>query len=170
MSIMFCYAQTNDPPKVRKDEYYEELQKTGGKIDEKVRDEQAGLEKVEVALTTFSLVTCCTASSSLSASFPTSIWGRCFRSLLEHNKCKVHVNGVLSNEFPVNTRVHQGNVLSPMLCIVLRDFVMSRTVSDCGERLDLIGDKNLADVEYDSDAFLVSKTPKDLHCVAYQNA
>ncbi|XP_068222151.1 uncharacterized protein [Palaemon carinicauda] len=62
-----------------------------------------------------------------------------------HSKGKVNVNGVLSSEFLLNSGALQENVLSPILFILLKDFVICRTVRDVKEGLDLIGDRNLAD-------------------------
>ena len=82
------------------------------------------------------------------------------KSVHEHSRCKVNVNGVLSNEFPVNSEVLQGNVLSPMLFVLLMDFVMRRTVGDGGEGLNWIDNRKLGDLEYADDAVLISRTHK----------
>ena len=87
------------------------------------------------------------------------------KSVHEHSRCKVNVNGVLSNEFPVNSEVLQGNVLSPMLFVLLMDFVMRRTVGDGGEGLNWTDNRKLADLEYADDAVLISRTPQDLQCL-----
>ncbi|XP_068233531.1 uncharacterized protein [Palaemon carinicauda] len=76
-------------------------------------------------------------------------------------KCNGNINGVLSNEFPVNNVVLQGNVLSPMLFILLMDFVMYRAVGNGREALDWIGNKKLEDLQYADDT-VISKTPQVL--------
>ena len=85
-----------------------------------------------------------------------------FKSIHENSKCKVNVSGVLSDEFSVNSGVLQGNVLSPMMFLLLMDFIMRRTVMDGGEGLEWIGSRKVADLEYADDAVLISRTPQDL--------
>ena len=84
------------------------------------------------------------------------------KTIHEHSRCKVNVNGVLSNEFAVNSGVLQGNVLSPILFALLMDFIMSRVTQEGEEGLDWSNNRKLANLEYADDALLLCKNTRRL--------
>ena len=166
------------------------LKRLERKIDEKLRDEQAGFRKGrsctdQIFILRHVVQQCAEYRNPLMMAFVDYekafdsvhrpiLWRvlrhygiplkyvNLIKSVHERSRCKVNVNGVLSSEFPVNSGVLQGNVLSPMLFILLMDFVMRRTVMDGGEGLDWIDNGKLADLEYADDAVLIGRTPQDL--------
>ena len=84
------------------------------------------------------------------------------RAIHHKSRCKVNVDGDLTEEFSVNSGVLQGNVLSPFLFAVAMDYIMKITIRDRNEGIDWKDGAKLCDLEYADDAVLFTHTEADL--------
>ncbi|XP_068232224.1 uncharacterized protein [Palaemon carinicauda] len=110
------------------------LKRLERKLDEKLRDEQAGFRK---------------SRSSTDQIFNL---GHGVQQCVKYRNSLLMAFVDYEKALDMNSGVLQGNVLSPMLFISLRGFVMRITVRDGGEGLDWIGEMNLVEIEYADDA------------------
>ena len=74
--------------------------------------------------------------------------------------CKVMVDGSLSDSFEVKSGVMQGGILSPLLFIMIIDYVMKRVVRETDEGIVWEEGRKLVDLDYADDIVLICESPE----------
>ena len=77
--------------------------------------------------------------------------------------CKVMVDGSLSDAFEVKSGVIQGGILSPLLFIMVIDYVMKRVVRNTNGGIVWGEGRKLVDLDYADDIVLIGETPEEIH-------
>ena len=76
--------------------------------------------------------------------------------------CRVMVDGSLTDEFEVKTGVLQGGILSPLLFILVIDYVMKRVMQGMNNGIQWKGNQRLSDLEYADDIVLIASTMAEM--------
>ena len=79
--------------------------------------------------------------------------------------CKVMVDGSLSDAFEVKSGVIQGGILSPLLFVMVIDYVMKRVVRETDEGIVWREGRKLVDLDYADDIVLISESPEGIQRV-----
>ncbi|CAH8834294.1 unnamed protein product [Trichobilharzia szidati] len=84
------------------------------------------------------------------------------QQLYDNGTCQVIHNGKLSEAFGVNTGVRQGCLLSPMIFLIVVDWIMRQTVGNEKTGISWTDVKNLEDLDFADDLCLMSHKIEDL--------
>ena len=84
------------------------------------------------------------------------------RKLYEGFFCKVIHNGRLSDEFEISSGVRQGCLLSPLLFLVVLDWVTRTAYANSGKGIQWTLEKKLEDLEFADDLALLSHRLQDM--------
>ncbi|CAH8605478.1 unnamed protein product [Heterobilharzia americana] len=87
---------------------------------------------------------------------------RLIQQLYEDATCQVIHNGKLSDAFEVKTGVKQGCLLSPMIFLIVVDWIMQQTVGSEKRGIHWTTEKNLEDLDFADDLCLMSHKLEDL--------
>ena len=79
--------------------------------------------------------------------------------------CKVMVDGCLSDSFEVKSGVLQGGILSPILFILVIDYVMKNVVEETGVGIVWKDGRLLTDLDYADDIVLICNHPREMQTV-----
>ena len=82
------------------------------------------------------------------------------KDLHDGTHCKVMVDGSLSDAFEVKSGVMQGGILSPLMFIMVIDYVMKRVVMETDEGIVWGEGQKLVDLDYADDIVLICETPE----------
>ena len=82
--------------------------------------------------------------------------------MLSETCCRVMVDGGLTDEFEVKTGVLQGGILSPLLFILIIDYVMNKVVQGMNNGIQWKMDQRLCDLEYADDIVLIASTMAEM--------
>ena len=83
----------------------------------------------------------------------------------EGTSCKVMVDGCLSDSFEVKSGVIQGGILSPLLFVLVMDFVMRKVKAETEAGIIWGENGKLLDLDYADDIVLVCNEPEELQRV-----
>ena len=76
--------------------------------------------------------------------------------------CRVMVDDSLTDEFEVKTGVLQGGILSPLLFILVIDYVMNKVMQGMNNGIQWKGNQRLSDLEYADDIVLIASTMAEM--------
>ncbi|XP_068250548.1 uncharacterized protein [Palaemon carinicauda] len=76
--------------------------------------------------------------------------------------CTVMVDGGLTDTFGVKTGVLHGRILSPLLFIMVIDYVMNKVMHRMSNDIQWKGDQRLCDLEYADDKLLITSTMDEM--------
>ena len=83
----------------------------------------------------------------------------------ENTFCKVMVDGCLSDFFQVKSGVIQGGILSPLLFVLVIDYVLKKVVEETGVGIIWKDGRLLADLDYADDIVLINNGPREMQTV-----
>ena len=86
-------------------------------------------------------------------------------NLHEGTFCKVMIDGSLSDAFEVRSGVIQGGILSPLLFVLVIDYVMKRVIEETNAGIEWRNGRKLADLDYADDIVLISEGPEEMQRV-----
>ena len=90
---------------------------------------------------------------------------RVIMNMHENTSCKVMVDGCFSESFDVRSGVIQGGVLSPLLFVLVIDYVMKRVVAETDAGILWQEDRKLLDLDYADDIVLMCYGPGEMQRV-----
>ena len=82
--------------------------------------------------------------------------------MYSNSRCAVRSNGQLGEWFQIETGVRQGCILSPMLFLLVMDWIMRRAADDSNCGVDWIDNKRLTDLDFADDIALLGSTWKGM--------
>ena len=85
------------------------------------------------------------------------------KNMYENFTCQVVHKGKLSEEFHVTTGVKQGCLLSPLLFLLILDWVTKDAYANSGKGIQWTLTERLEDLEFADDLAILSHTLKDMH-------
>ena len=83
----------------------------------------------------------------------------------ENTSCKVMVDGCLTDPFEVKSGVLQGGILSPLLFILVIDFIMKKVKAETDAGIDWVVNGKLLDLDYADDIILICNGPEEMQRV-----
>ena len=90
---------------------------------------------------------------------------RVIMDMHDGTSCKVMVDGCLSDSFEVKSGVIQGGILSPLLFVLVMDFVMRRVRAETEAGIIWGENGKLLDLDYADDIVLICNEPEELQRV-----
>ena len=81
----------------------------------------------------------------------------------EDTSCKVIVDDCLSDSFKVESGVIQGGILSPLLFVLVMDFVMRKVKAETKAGMIWEGNGKVLDLDYTDDIVMIFKEPEERH-------
>ena len=83
---------------------------------------------------------------------------RVIRSFYQGSRCSVRVDGQLSDWFEIITGVRQGCLLSPLLFLIVMDWIMKQATDNGNRGLEWLDGHKLADLDFADDIALLDET------------
>ena len=90
---------------------------------------------------------------------------RVILNMHEGTSCKVMVDGCLTDPFEVKSGVLQGGILSPLLFVLVIDYIMKKVKADTGAGIDWVVNGKLLDLEYADDIIFICNGPEEMQRV-----
>ena len=83
----------------------------------------------------------------------------------EGTSCKVMVDGYLTDPYEVKSGVLQGGILSPLLFVLVIDFIMKKVKAETDAGIDWVVNGKLLDLDYADDIILICNGPEEIQRV-----
>ena len=81
-----------------------------------------------------------------------------------HNgtSCEVMVDGCLTDPFEVKSGVLQGGILSPLLFVLVINYIMKKVKAETGAGIDWVANGKLLNLDYADNIILISNGPEEI--------